>query len=236
MFTKPSPPKTVDVRPQEIVRELLSRTVVPTPQHALTPARERRITTLERQAPTIVHQAQQAGVEITYLGINPLFAETRLYPGIDTDWTLAPAMRPDDLVVPRPEREALERLAEADLHFPLIYVAHEVDKAETKSLLSADDTHVALDSQKAAEVIPDVPKPAEAVDLAKRLARVATKVLATMRQGAVVGGQAALAVAAAPFMVIGSLAVDPIIIGAIPAVTAEEGELAAWYVLARWEW
>ena len=46
---------------------------------------------------------------------------------------------------------------------------------------------------------------------------------------------------AAPVVLVGTAAaaistIDPIIFGAVPAVSAREGEPAAWYVLARWDW
>lgn len=241
MSSRLSSSKAVDVRPQEIVRDLLSRTVVPSPQHVVTPARERRIATLERQAPTIVHQARQADVDITYLGINPLFAETRLYRGVETNWTLAPAKNPDDAIVPRDERQSLERLAKADIHFPLIYVAHEVDKTKTEGRLPADRTYVRLEPDEVGDIVPEVPEPAGPVEYANELDRRATQVLGAMRRVALFSGKAALAVAAAPVVLVGGAlatvaTLDPIILGAIPAVTAEAGEPAAWYVLARWEW
>jgi hypothetical protein len=153
-----TPSKNLDVPPQAIVRELLARPEVITPALELTPARARRVATLEKKAPIIVNQARDAGAEIEYLGINPLFAEARLYQGIDTDWVLAPATKRDDAVVPRRARQALQRLSKAELEFPLIYVAHEVEKEKTKELVSANGkSHVVLEHEKAAELVGRIP-------------------------------------------------------------------------------
>src|SRR5690349_4086673 len=136
MSTKTKLPlKTTDAQPPQIIRELLSRPTVTSGVIDMTPAHERRVAMLDRQAPRLVEQARVAGAPIEYLGVNPLFAEARLYRGIDTDWVLAPATKSEDLVVPRKERHTLERLKKAEIDFPLIYVAHEVEKEKTKELV-----------------------------------------------------------------------------------------------------
>jgi hypothetical protein len=242
MTTTPSSSNTPGVRPQVLVRELLSRPVVVTPRREMTPARARRVAALERRAPTIIEQARDAGVDIDYLGINPLFAETRLYRGGDTDWLLGPAANPDDAVVPRDERRALERLAKSDLDFPLIYVAHEVDKEKTKHLDPGRDTsHVELGNEQAKNLVGPSPAPRDVLAAGERYADHATEVLRTIGRVAPIVGKAALVVVGAPVVLgvgaIASLAtLDPIILGAVPAVTPEPGELAAWFVLARWDW
>src|SRR3954454_8191106 len=86
----------------------------------------RRTASLQARAPQIVQRAAIAGVDIQYLGINPLFAEPRLYAGAETDWILGPADQAQDAVVPQRERRSLERLRASDLDFPWIFVAHEV--------------------------------------------------------------------------------------------------------------
>ena len=242
MTTTPSSSNTPDVRPQEIVRELLSRPVVVTPRREMTPTRARRVAALERQAPIIVEQARKASVDIDYLGINPLFAESRLYRGGDSNWVLAPAANSGDAVVPRDERQVLERLAKADLDFPLIYVAHEVEKKKTKHLEPDHGTsHVTLGNEQAIELVGTPPAPAEVVAEGERYSDRATEVLRTIGRVAPVVGKAALVIVGAPVVLgvgaIASLAtLDPIILGAVPAATPEPGELAAWFVLARWDW
>ena len=233
--------KTNEVQPQEIIRELLGRAVV-AGGNDLTDAHHRRVATLERQAPTIVEQARAAGAPVQYLGVNPLFAEARLYRGVDTDWVLAPATKPDDLVVPRKERHALERLKNAEVDFPLIYVAHEVERDKTKELVPVEgESHVVLEHDAASELVGPVPAPADALELGDRLAQRSAHVLRAIARVGPIAGRVALGVVAAPVVLVGgalaSLAtLDPIILGAIPAVAPQPGEPAAWYVLARWEW
>jgi len=236
------PAKTTDVQPQEIIRTLLAQPIVTNTRQEMTPVRERQIAMLERQAPMLIEQAHAADAAVQYLGVNPLFAEARLYRGIGTDWVLAPATKPDDLVVPRKERQTLERLKKAEINFPLIYVAHEVEKEKTKELVPLEGkSHVVLDHDEASELVGPVPAPAGALELGDRLAQHSTQVLRTIARVAPIAGKVALGVVAAPVVLVGGAlaglaTLDPIVLGAIPAFAAEPGEPAAWYVLARWEW
>jgi hypothetical protein len=231
-----------ETKPSQIISELLARPVVLTTPTAMRPTNQRAVALLDRQADTTIERARQAGTDIEYLGINPLFAEARLYHGVDTDWVLAPASKHEDAVVPRRERQALQRLADANIHFPLIYVAHEVPKEKTKELVPTDGkTHVVLEHGKADELVGPVPAPVGTLELGDRLAQRSNQVLRTVGRAVPMVGAAALAVVAAPVVlagaVLGSLAtLDPIILGACPAVSAAPGEPASWYVLARWDW
>jgi hypothetical protein len=77
-------------------------------------------------APAVVESARRANVDIEYLGISALFAETRLYAGADRDWVLAPIDGREDPVVPRREQQMLRRvLSGVDEQFQLLYIAHE---------------------------------------------------------------------------------------------------------------
>lgn len=229
--------------PQQIVTEMLQR--VPEGQASLerfaTPAMARRVQTLERQAPTLTADASRAGSEIEFLGMNPIFNESRLYAGggLDNDWVFGPADDREDVVVPKQERLALKRLSDAGIRFPLIYVAHEVPKAKSKDLVPSDGSdHTALDVNVAKELVGPVPPPAASVELGERLAKSSVQVIKNLRRGAIAAG----AVAAAPVVLAGgallaaSQMVDPVVIGAIPAATSRPGTPAAWYVLARWDW
>ena len=89
---------------------------------------QRRIAVLERQGPRLVQRAAEAGVDITYLGITPLFGEPQAHAGPTTDWIIGPAADLAGAIVPRAERDALTRLVRAGIDFPLVYVAHEVPK------------------------------------------------------------------------------------------------------------
>src|SRR5690348_12720837 len=104
---------------------LQQATTTPTPG-----AHTRRAPALERRSTKVVDRARDAGVSITYMGMGPLFAETRAYPGPGTDWVIGPVTSGSDAVVPRAERAALQRLVDAGIDFPMIYIAHEVPKGQ----------------------------------------------------------------------------------------------------------
>lgn len=228
--------------PQRIVRELLERAVVPNVQQQLSPLVARRVATLERQAPEILSTARSVGLEIEYLGINPLFSGSRLYGGVDTDWVLAPADREADAVVPPRERRVVQNLAASGLHFPLIYIAHEVRKEQSQHLALPDGHgHTVLERTQAEELIGAIPPPASSVAVGEKLADRSVSIAKGLRRTAEVAGAAAVGIAAAPAVLVGGAiaglaAIDPIILGAIPAVSTASGEPAAWYVLAQWYW
>lgn len=155
---------------------------------------------------------------------------------------LGPASRSEDLVVPRREQQVLQRLHNADIDFPLIYVAHEVTKEQTKELEpAAGQSHTVLNHEKASQIIGPVPAPAETVALGDKLEHRSKQLLRAARRTAAAGGALAAGIAAAPVILVGgALAglaqLDPIILGALPAHRAREGEPAAWFILARWDW
>lgn len=203
----------------------------------------RRIQALERRALATVDDARKTtGVDIEYLGIQPLFTKPRLYIAELNDWVLAPAIRAEDLVVPKNEQEVLRRLAAADIDFPLIYTAHEVLKEKTKEIVKADDTaHTDIEVAHAAEIIGPVPDPHESVQLGDKLEKRTSQVLAGMRKTAIAGGAVVAGIVAAPVVLAGAALVglsqlDPIVLGAMPVGEPRHGQPAAWFVLARWDW
>lgn len=226
--------------PKAIIRQLLSDAGAPAPQPP-TAITRRRVATLERQAPDMLARARRAGQQIEYLGINPLFSEPRLYPGVDTDWVLGPAGRDADAEVPRQERTVLEALHAAGLEFPLIYIAHETRRQAQASLIARNHGHAILDESEAEALIGPVPPPAASVVLGQRLADRSARVIKGVRETATAAGMVAAGIAAAPVALVAGAVmalatVDPIVIGAIPALSAASGQPAAWYVLARWDW
>lgn len=204
----------------------------------MTTLQTRRVATLERQAPLTIDIAKRAGVDIEYLGVGPLFADVRAYSGLGTDWIFGPAGEHEAFVVPASQKRDLERLAKASLRFPLVYIAHETPKGSVVPYEAEPGTLLAeIEPARAAEVIPAVPPPQEAVETGRRLDEHSRRILAGLR-GVLVGVGA---VAASPFVLAGaalsSLAtLDPIVIGAIPALSTRVGDPAAFYVLARWDW
>jgi hypothetical protein len=202
----------------------------------------RRVAVLEREAPAMVNLGRSAGVDITYEGIAPMFNQAMVYVGTDTDWVIGPMGTDEAPVVPREQQRVLARLEEAGAHFPAIYVAHEVEKGQLPDSPYAPTGSMALVStEEARDLVGPPPLPVQSVELAERLNVRATQVFRAMRTAAVVTGTAAAAAVAVPFALVGaavgSLAtLDPIVFGVVPAVSPREGEPAAWYVLARWDW
>jgi len=204
----------------------------------MTPAESGRLATIEGRVPRTLERARKAGVEIGYVGVSGMFHEHRVYAGDKTDWVFGPA---DDLeaLVPRAQYEALERLNEAGLRFPAIFIAHEIRKDLVPVPPARADGPIAtVGWAEAATLVGPTPPPAESVELGHRLNESARLVLG----GAVKAIKLGAVVAAAPLMLVGAAAgalasgLDPIVIGAIPAVGSRDGDPAAWFVLVRWEW
>jgi len=231
------------------VSNLFDGPVVLTPYRSsgqLRPAAMARVTTLERQAPQLVARAKDAGVEIQFLGTSQLFAEHRFYPGPETDWVFGPADEHEEIVVPRPQRQALKRLVDAGIDFPFTYIAHEVPKS--KSLVvpattpgTTSGAMTMLDRADAAALVGPVPAPVGAVELGNQLGQRSTQILNGAARAVPIIGAIALGVVAAPFVLvagaIASLAmVDPIVFGAVPALGDEPGQPACFYQLVAWEW
>jgi hypothetical protein len=212
------------------------------PTSSITARTARCTATLERNSPRLVESASRAGVDITYLGIAPLFEEPRAYAGPETDWIIRPAADDNDSIVPVSERDRLQRLVHAGIDFPLVYVAHEIPKGRLVIADGATDAikpqPVALDHATAAEAVGPVPVPAATSALAERLAHRSQHLLTVLRTALPIAG----AIAAVPFILagaaVGALAngLDPIVFGVIPAGPPSSGQPAAWYILARWEW
>lgn len=208
----------------------------------LTPYEQHRVERLHDRAPAIVKQARVVGVEIGYLGVAGLFNETRIYKGVDNDWALAPVNESDLVVAPRIQRDILRRLEKADIAPFLAYEAHEIDRAKNQEALAELPAgRAVIPREQAAELVGPVPAPAGTLELATRLDEHSTRVLTTLRRGALVGGGALLGVLAAPFLLAGAVVgaaagADPILIGALPALRSQVGEPALFFELCRWNW
>ena len=209
------------------------------PQQPANPALRvvRRVATLDRRAPNIVRQAHEVDVDITYLGIAPLFDEPRAYGGPTTDWVIAPVTAEAQEVVPRRERQTLQRLIEASIDFPLVYVAHELPKGRLDVPEFNSAAPIPVDRAAVRMAAIDVPAPMTTVELSQRLGRSSAQLLAVIGKALPIAG----AVVAAPFVVagaaLGALArLDPIILEVVPDGAGAPGEPAAWFVVARWNW
>lgn len=216
---------------------------LPQPTSGLTVQTARRVVTLERSGPQLVRTAERAGLNITYLGIAPLFDEPRAYAGPQTDWIIRPA-DPGDGIIPAAQLDRLQRLVHAGLDFPRIYVAHEIPKDRLALPIGTNDPPVTL-GQAAAEAVGSVPPPAETSALAARLGHSSQQLLTVLRAALPIAGAIAAApfvIAAAPFPAAGAVVaglvagLDPIVFGVIPAGAPVPGEPAAWYILAQWAW
>lgn len=218
------------VVPKAIIPPLMERSSPP-----YSPLTARRVATLEREAPRIIDLGQQAGTQVTYLGIAPMFDNAMVLAGDKTDWVIGPVGEGEAPVVPREQRDALARLEAAGANFPVIYSAHEIPKGNFPGSPDAPTGMVTtVAAGHAIELVGPPPVNAGTVELAERMSNRAKRVFRAV-------GTAAGAVVAAPLMLVGAAAgalatLDPIILGVIPAGPSRAGEPAAWYVLAKWDW
>ena len=197
---------------------------------------------LERRAPRILDEAREAGVELEYLGAQPLFTAPRLYEAEPNDWIIGAANHKGDLVVPGREQAVLRSLSAADIEFPLIYVAHEVPKTKTMEIVKSDETaHTEIETAQARALVGPAPEPSETARLGEQLGERSRQIMRGLRRTAVAGGAVVAGIVAAPVVIAGATLaglaqLDPIILGAIPAGEPREGQIAGWYVLCRWDW
>ena len=206
------------------------------------PVVARRVAVLEREADSVISRASRAGLDISYQGIAPLFADNMAYSGDESDWVIGPVSPSEISVVPRSQQEILRRIDTSGVRFPVLYIAHEVPKGRAFARRDADLQPVRqLLPSEVSHLVGPTPPPASATELANRLSTRADQVLTAMRKASVAAAATAMAALAAPVVLAGSAAaalatIDPIIFGVVPAVSTREGEPAAWYVLARWDW
>jgi hypothetical protein len=164
------------------------------------------------------------------------------YSGDGSDWVISPVSPSEISVVPRSQQEVLRRIDASGIRFPVLYIAHEVPKGRAFEKLDVDLQSVRqLHPSEVPQLVGPTPPPVGATELANRLSTRADQVLTVIRRASAIAGATAMAALAAPVVLVGTAAaaistIDPIIFGAVPAVSAREGEPAAWYVLARWDW
>ena len=210
---------------------------------------DRQLVALREESERVLALAGRAGIELDHLGVAPLFSETRLYPGPERSWVLAPAtddplVRRRELAIPKAELSALARLLEAGLDFPAVYVAHEVPTARLAGAgLPAQLRTVApggfapLDPLASRRLVDRVPVPAGTARVARHLGTGAGAVLKVLGLGAPVAGAIAGTALSAGSAGMRALALDPMVLGAWTLDRgADPGTPAAWFVLARWLW
>jgi hypothetical protein len=207
----------------------------------LRPFESRRVELLDQRAVSLVNQASTIGANIKYLGVAPLFNEPRIYPGADTDWVIAPADEHEHVVVPREQRRVLQRLVDDGIDFRTIYVAHEVDRARRQEVAGDGLGPGVVTRQQGIDIVGPVPLPAAALEVGDRLDVTSQRVLSAIGKAAPVAGGLLLGILAAPFVVVGAAVaglatLDPIVIGAIPALSPHVGEPAAFFELTSWDW
>ena len=207
----------------------------------MTFAESRRVATLERRVPQTLERARAVGVPIEYLGTASLFNDARIYSGEETDWVFTPADASEALV-PREQAQALRRLSEAGINMPLLYVAHEVPKDIVPVPVESTGGPLAtMDRTDAMALVPATPPPATSVELSHSMDQRSQQVFHALARVAKVGAAAGVAAVAAPFLLVGAAAgalthLDPIIVGAVPAVGSRPGDPATWWMLTKWDW
>jgi hypothetical protein len=199
---------------------------------------DRQLVALQDEAQRVVALARRAGVELECLGSQPIFPETRLYPGPETSWVLAPAN--DDPL----QLRVLARLLEAGLNFPAVYVAHEIPTARLVRAGLPSDVRVlepgsfrTFDVVASQRLVDPVPVPARTAKAARHLGAGAGALLKLLGLAVPAAGVLVGATASAGTSAIRALALDPMVLGAWTVDRrTDPGTLAAWFVLARWLW
>ena len=210
---------------------------------------DRQLVALRDETQRVAALARRAGVELECLGSHPLFPETRLYPGPETSWVVAPAsddplVRRGEMAVPKPEFGALARLLEVGLDFPAIYVAHEVPTARlVRSGLPSDvrilqsGSFTALNVVASQRLVDPVPVPARTARAARHLGAGAGVLLKLLGLAVPAAGALVGATASAGATAMRVLALDPMVLGAWTLdQRTDPGTPASWFVLARWLW
>jgi hypothetical protein len=209
---------------------------------------DRQLVALRDESERVVALAGRAGIELECLGVLPLFDETRLYPGPERSWVLAPAnddplVRRRELAIPGRELRALARLLQAGLDFPAVYVAHELPTARLTRVLLPEQVSVqpggfaSLDLLASQRLVDPVPVSAGTARVARRLGTGAGAVLKVLGLGASVAGAVTGTAVTTGAAAMRALALDPMVLGAWTLDGHDRpGTPAAWFVLARWLW
>jgi len=182
------------------------------------------------QQQAVVRRSEQEGLPVQYLGIMPIFAGHRVYPGRRFDWVIVnlaedPLFQdPDGFPVPTRMLEELRRIRQSGVDFDALYVAHEVPKGRISE-------RAALTTEMLAP-----PPPRAVQELSDRLGTMgrALWTLATLpvAASAVAGGL----IAAGTAGVLGVVGLDPILLGVVVELghLVVPGEPAAWFYLGHW--
>lgn len=208
--------------------------------------------------------ARDAGLEVPFLGYRPVLAEHLLVVGSHRAMTIGPAaLELGDgarMPAPRDQIQKLKQILRLVGDFPQTAIVHEVPRQDALALVTperdgspalvpapampilADSAVVArpITSAQRRLLIPVPPPPPAARRHAEQLGGATLVVGRTLRLAVpLLAGILALPVAAAVSagVVIGMGAgLDPMILGVVPEGRGEPGELAAYFLLARWEW
>jgi hypothetical protein len=177
-----------------------------------------------RAAAEIERVGRNLGMQVSYVCSKPLFDGFLVFEAPQRDWVLTTAAQDPLLVdrdgfpVPQATLAALERLNRAGVDFPVIYLAHEVQKGKLRP-----------GEQPTADLLAP-PGPAQVLRTSKGFAKTGASLwrtaLAPLRaSSAVVVGAAA-----------GLAGLDPIVLGArVPfGASVAPGSMADWFYLAHW--
>lgn len=178
--------------------------------------------------------ATKKQLPVRFLGYSPIFSETRIYQGPESDWALMNLA--DDplyysngqrLIVPSVVAQDINSIVKAGIDFSTIYIAHEIPKGSIKQ---GEEIPLEL-------IAP--PPPPDVVRRVKKRSRGAEtfwqKVMAAIQVMITTG--AATTIGAASF--VGALvAFDPVLFGVL---VDEEWQvngkpIGLWYYITHWYW
>ena len=193
---------------------------------------------LEELGGAVERHAADRGLEVEFLGVEPLFSQPRIYGEGTSPWVLCPAAA-DPLIqaglpIPAVQRRRLDAIVKAGMDFPHLYLAHEVTEGRSHLRERPSFEHcrtLTEDETKRLIVRPDAP--AATRKSAKRVDQVARGV----GRGIGLAATGAAIAVAAPLALLAD-GLDPAVLGVLtlPGSGHKPGTPAAWFLLARWDW
>jgi len=218
-----------------------ARAVVPdrvTPSHSsMDPV---AVAELTRTAEAVVRKALDAGVDIEFIGVEPLRDRPVLYSG-DNTWVVCPAaqdpLMKQGMPIPSRQRAKLDSLVKAGLNFPHLYFAHEIPKGVSLpvGLARDNDGGIFLSTDDVTRLVVRPAAPAKTRKTAELLDN-ASRIIAS---GVAKTAAAAAVLAAAPLLLLLAFeGLDPAVFGAIirPSDSNTASPPAAWFLLTHWDW
>ena len=208
---------------------------------------------LHDHAHQLTAYCRRSNAHVEVIGAAPLNTRPRTYnPGPGQNiWTVTkleddPLVRRGEMAIPKNQLENLERINDAGVEFTELLIAHELPPGAITSSRNAGwrdlgsyDLSVLEHNARVPAPLPTVRETHRVGDQIEHLTRRTIDGVSQLAKTSDTAGRAGLKVGlgTATGLAAALVALDPIIIGTTTiSGYPNEGELAAHYVLARWDW